>query len=127
MNKCREWVVIVLGMGLVACGGGGGGAVPPVTSFTIGGMVAGLSGSGLILKNNGGDDVAIAASGAFTFAKGVQNGVAYSVTVATQPSAPAQNCVVTNGSGSVRGANVTNVSVVCTVVPFTVLKNQLVT
>ena len=124
MNSCREWVVIVLGMGLVACGGGGGSAAPPVTSFTVGGMVEGLSGSGLTLRNNGGDDVAIAVSGAFLFAKGLQNGVAYSVTVATQPSAPAQNCVVTNGSGTVHGANVTNVSVACTVVPFTVLKNQ---
>jgi hypothetical protein len=124
MKSCRGWVVIVLGMGFVACGGGGG-AAPPVMSFTVGGMVAGLSGSGLSLKNNGGDDVAIAASGAFTFARAVQDGAAYSVTVATQPSAPAQNCVVTNGSGTLRDANVTNVSVTCTVVPpFTILKNQ---
>jgi hypothetical protein len=124
MNSCRGWVVIVLGVGLVACGGGAGDAGPAVASFTVGGMVAGLSGSGLTLKNNGGDDVAIGASGAFTFARAVQTGVAYSVTVGTQPTAPAQECVVTNGSGTVRGANVTNVSVACTIVPFTVLKNQ---
>jgi hypothetical protein len=124
MSTRRECVVAMLGAGLVACGGGGGGAPPPISSFTVGGLVAGLSGSGLILKNNGGDDAAISASGPFTFAIGLQNGAAYSVTVATQPSAPAQDCVVTNGSGTVRGANVTNVSIACAIVPFTVLASQ---
>jgi hypothetical protein len=127
MRICRDWVVTaVLGTGLVACGGGGGGggAPPPITSFSVGGVVAGLSGSGLILRNNGGDDAAISAAGPFTFASDLQNGAAYSVTVATQPSAPAQNCVVTNGSGTVRGANVTNVSISCSGVLFTVLANQ---
>ena len=122
---CRErMVTVVLASALVACGGGGGGTAPPMTSFTVGGVVAGLSGSGLILRNNGGDDAAISAPGSFTFATVLQNGTAYSVTVASQPSAPAQDCVVTNGSGTVRGANVTNVSVACSVVPFTVLANQ---
>ena len=127
MSTWRGWLVAaVLCTGLVACGGGGGGGggPPPITSFTVGGMVAGLSGSGLVLKNNGGDDAAIAASGPFTFATVLKDGAAYAVTVATQPSAPAQDCEVTNGSGTVRGANVTNVSVACTIVPFTVLANQ---
>ncbi|MEO7206183.1 MAG: hypothetical protein ABI356_07540 [Steroidobacteraceae bacterium] len=126
MRICHEWIVTaMLATGLVACGGGGGGgAAPPITSFTVGGMVAGLSGTGLILKNNGGDDVAISAPGSFTFATVLQNGAPYLVTVATQPSAPVQDCVVTNGSGTVRGANVMNVSVSCSIVPFTVLTNQ---
>lgn len=124
MHICREWVVMaVLGTGLVACGGGGA-APRAITLFTVGGMVTGLSGSGLLLKNNGSDDAAISASGPFAFASGFQNGAAYSVTVATQPSAPAQDCIITNGSGTVRGANVTNVSVACNIVPFTVLANQ---
>jgi hypothetical protein len=124
MSTC-DWVATaVLCTGLVACGGGSGGAPPVITSFTVGGMVTGLSGAGLVLKNNGGDDLAISASGSFTFATGLRNGAAYSVTVGTQPSAPAQECVVTNGAGTVRGADVTNVSVACTSVPFTVLANQ---
>jgi hypothetical protein len=126
MSAWRECMVTaVLCSGLAACGGGGGsGGAGPSTSFTIGGLVTGLNGSGLILKNNGGDDVAIAAAGPFTFGGGLQNGAAYSITVATQPSAPTQDCVVTNGSGTVRGANVTNVSVACSIVPFMVLANQ---
>ncbi len=125
MRNSREWLVAAaLGAGLVACGGGGGASPPLITSFTVGGVVTGLSGSGLTLRNNGGDDAAIAASGPFTFASSLRNGAAYSVTVAAQPSAPVQDCQVTNGSGTVRGADVTNVSVACTIVPFTVLANQ---
>ena len=51
---------------------------------------------------------------AFTFTAALANGAAYAVTVKTQPSSPAQNCaVVANGSGTVDGANVTDVAVVC--------------
>ena len=121
-GSCSEYLVMaLLSTTLAACGGGGS---APIASYTVGGVVVGLSGSGLILQNNGGDDVAVSAPGTFTFAKGVKNGGTYSVTVATQPSAPTQNCVVTNGLGTVRGANVTNVGVACTIVPFTVLANQ---
>ena len=108
---------------LAACGGGGGSSAPMAT-YTIGGMVTGLSGGGLVLQNNAGDRLAISASGAFTFTSGLNSGAAYSVTVATQPAAPTQNCVVTNGTGNVGTANVTNVAVACTTVPFTVLTHQ---
>lgn len=121
--RCRKFVLTAtMSGGLVACGGSGG--TPPATAFTVGGIVTGLNGSGLTLSNNGGDDAVITASGPFTFARGLQNGAAYNVTVATQPSAPAQQCTVTNGSGTVDGANVTNVSIACAVAPFTVLTNQ---
>jgi DNA-binding beta-propeller fold protein YncE len=82
--------------------------------FAIGGMVTGLSGSGLVLQNNGGDDLLVTATGAFTFTGRLANGTAYAVTVKTQPSSPTQYCVVTNGSGTVGTANITNVTVACT-------------
>ena len=81
--------------------------------FTISGTVTGLSGTGLVLADNGGDDLAVTANGSFTFATAVPRGMAYSVTVATQPANPAQNCVVTNASGTVVG-NVSTVAVACT-------------
>ncbi len=87
-------------------------------------MVSGLTGSGLVLQNNGSVDLGVAAPGAFNFPAGLQTGAAYSVTVATQPSSPAQNCVVANGAGAVGNANVTNVAVSCSTVPFTALVNQ---
>jgi len=88
-------------------------AIEGPTGFTIGGTVSGLAGSGLILRNNGGDDLPISGNGGFTFATPVPDGDLYSVSVASQPSGPAQNCTVSNGSGTVSGANVTNVQVTC--------------
>src|SRR4051794_22882588 len=82
-------------------GGGGGGAPPPVT-YTVGGTVSGLSGSGLVLRNNTGNDLSVpAASGTFTFSTALASGAAYGVTVATQPTNPSQTCAVTGGSGTV--------------------------
>jgi hypothetical protein len=102
---------------LAACGGGGyggGGGGGGGYSYTVGGTVTGLNGAGLVLRDNGGDDLAISASGMFTFATKVANGAAYAVTVYTQPSNPAQACVVTNASGTMGSINITNVAVACT-------------
>src|ERR1700688_551625 len=111
---------------LFACGGGGSSAPmsAPMTTYTVGGVVTRLSGSGLVLQNNAGTGLAVSASGPFTFMGGLGSGAAYSVIVAAQPSSPAQNCVVANGSGTVGTANVTNVAVACKTVPFTTLINQ---
>ena len=95
---------------LANCNGGGS---QHSDRFTISGTVTGLSGTGLVLADNGGDNLAVTANGSFTFATAVPRGTAYSVTVTTQPANPAQNCVVTNGSGTVTG-NVSTVEVACT-------------
>ena len=79
-------------------------------TFSIGGTVSGLSGT-VSLENNGGDLLNIAANGTFTFASQLAQGASYAVTVSTEPSG--QVCSVTNGSGVVGSANVTNVSVTC--------------
>ncbi|MGB9404414.1 MAG: kelch repeat-containing protein [Candidatus Acidiferrales bacterium] len=83
-----------------------------ITSFTISGTVTGLTGTGLVLQDNGGDNLSIAMNGAFTFATSLASGQAYSVSVLTQPANPAQNCTVTNGTGTA-SANVTSVQVAC--------------
>jgi hypothetical protein len=116
---------ILFGVALIvsACGGGSGGGSGGVT-YTIGGRVSGLTGSGLIVQNNGGGNLAVSADGAFTFATGLGSGSAYAVTVKTQPSTPTQNCVVTHGTGTVAAANVTDVAVTCAPTPFTALVNQ---
>ena len=81
-------------------------------SYTVGGTVSGLAGGqSTVLQNNGADNKTISASGAFAFTTSVAQGATYSVTVLTQPST--QNCTVTNGSGTIGGSNVTNVSVTC--------------
>ncbi len=108
---------------LAACGGGGGGASTPAT-FTVGGTVTGLNGTGLVLQNNGGTALGIPASGAFTFPDRLTSGANYFVNVTTQPTSPAQNCVVVNGFGIVAGAKVTNVIIACNSLHFTTLVNQ---
>ncbi len=90
----------------------------PLSCYTIGGTVSGLptSGTGLTgleLQNNGGDNLlfAIGANGNFSFPTALPGGSLYNVTVLTSP--PGDSCIVSNGSGTVGNANVTNVSVVC--------------
>jgi len=92
------------------------------STFTIGGTISGLVGAGLKLKNNGGDDLTVAANATgFTFLTPVASGAAYAVTVSTQPSVPGQTCTVTgggaanNGSGTVAAAAVTNVVITCVI------------
>jgi hypothetical protein len=86
-----------------------------VATYTVGGTVSGLTGTGLTLKLNGDSDLAIAADGAFTFVGGLTSGSAYAVTVGTQPTG--QTCTVANGSGTIGSANVTNVAVTCAGMP----------
>ncbi len=103
---------------ITGCGGsaGGGTTPPPPTTYTIGGTVSGLTGTGLVLQDNGGNNLAVSASGSFAFSTAVDSGAAYSVTVLTQPTG--QSCTVTTGSGTV-SANVTNVQVACANLPPT--------
>jgi N-acetylneuraminic acid mutarotase len=77
--------------------------------------VSSLTGNGLVLQDNGGDNLPVAANGGSTvtstFATAVAAGSAYDVTVLTQPSG--QFCSVTAPhSGVVAGADVT-VAVTC--------------
>jgi len=113
----RSWnglaVFTLLSMSLIAdvgCGGGKSTPTAPAT-YTAGGTVTGLTGTGLVLQNNGGDNLAVSAKAtSFKFPTAVASGGAYSVAVLTQPAG--ENCTVNNGSGT-STADVTTVSVVC--------------
>ena len=84
---------------------------------TIGGTVTGLVGSGLVLQNNGRDDLPITEDGLFTFARTRTSGTFYNVTVATNPKNPSQTCSVENGFGQVPLEDVTDVAISCVEVP----------
>jgi 6-phosphogluconolactonase len=112
----RHLLNLVLPVLLVSCGGGDGTTTTLIsTTFTISGVVRDMSGTGLILQNNGADDKSITANGAFSFTLTTQiaSGSSYSITVKTQPTAPSQNCTVANGTGSLSTANINNVLVIC--------------
>ena len=96
------------------------GIVCATNTYTVGGTVSGLVGSGLVLRNNGGDDLPVSADGAVSFATPVASGATYGVTVFTQPTSPAQTCSVSGGSGTMAQANVTTVGIVCATNTYTV-------
>ena len=90
------------------------------SGFTIGGAVSGLAGSGLVLQLNGANDLSIVGNTAFAFETTLQNGARYEVSVRTPPGNPSQQCTIANGSGTITGANVTNIAINCASRSFTV-------
>lgn len=111
LSHYRKAAVFLLVSLLAACGGSGGSG--GTDRLPITGIVAGLNGTGLILQNNNGDDLAISADGNFRFATMHNIGSSYSVTVLQQPQQLQQNCQVSNGSGVI-GADSVPVLVSCT-------------
>ncbi len=86
-------------------------------TFTIGGTITGLSGT-LVLQNNGGDDLTLTTNAPFTFAIPIAQGSGYDITIKTQPAK--ETCTVSAGTGRNVNANVTNVSVTCSINTFTI-------
>jgi hypothetical protein len=100
-------------------------AVNCVLSYSIGGTVTGVVGTGLILLNSSdSEQLTISpANGnqAFTFKNLVPTGTTYTVTIFAEPTAPTQACVVTSGTGSgTATATVTSVAIVCPAVTYSV-------
>jgi len=82
-----------------------------VPTYAVGGNVSGLTGVGLELQNNGGDTLPVAVDGPFSFATELTDNSSYAVTVSAQPAG--QICSVTNGTGTIEGADITDISVTC--------------
>jgi len=89
-------------------------------TFTVGGTLTGLpAGDTVTLQDNGSDNLTLSTNGTFTFPTALPNGQSYSVTVSrtggeTSILTEIYQPVVVNGSGTISGANVTNVAVQCT-------------
>ena len=108
----RTWAATAsacgLSLGLVACGGSDDDAA---TVFMVGGSVSGLTTSGLVLQNNGTDDLAVPANAnAFVFGAAVPVNQPYSVSVKAQPQG--LECAVSRGQGRAT-ADVSDVTVTC--------------
>ena len=81
-------------------------------AFTVGGTLSGLpAGDTVTLQDNGSDNLTLSTNGTFTFPTALPNGYAYSVTVSGTGGGLPITCTLTNGSGIISGANVTNVAV----------------
>jgi sugar lactone lactonase YvrE len=112
MQSRRLWVLLagaLAAIGTVAC----------QFAVTIGGTVFGLAGTGLVLANNGTDDLSVLGNGRFVFATPIAPGHAFNVSIVTQPTKPSQSCVVARGTGYAGFSNVTDVAVTCTTDPPT--------
>ena len=104
-------LLLAAGIPMIGCGGSGKSTQTASTTYTIGGSVSGVTGTGLVLQNNGGNNLTVAANvTSFTFATPVASGGVYSVTVLTPPAG--ESCTVNNGDGKTM-ANVSNVSITC--------------
>ncbi len=88
-------------------------------SYSVDGSVTGLTGSGLVLRLNGGQDLPVSSNGAFSFPTLLPSGSQYALTVKTQPTSPSQTCVATNPSG-VMGGSAASVAMSCTTNSYSV-------
>ncbi|WP_156781834.1 hypothetical protein [Leptospira tipperaryensis] len=96
---------------------------PQSESYSVSITVSGLSGSGLILQNNGSDSLSIVSNGSFSFSNSLNSGSSYNVTVFQNPSTPSQICSVSNGAGLIASSSISNISVVCSTNSYSISGN----
>ncbi|MDO8643997.1 MAG: hypothetical protein Q7S00_03395 [bacterium] len=89
---------------------------PAETTYAVGGTITGLSGT--VVLRNGEEDLSVDENGSFTFLTKVADEDPYAVTVLTQPDT--QTCMPSSASGIISGANIDNVTVVCSTNTYTV-------
>lgn len=111
IHKPGACILALLSATLVACGGNSHGGNS--STYTIGGAVTGLQGTGLVLRNLT-TDLTVATNGTFSFPGKVSTGATYNVIVVSQPTSPTQVCSVTRGTGTVTTSNVTTIAISCT-------------
>jgi N-acetylneuraminic acid mutarotase len=113
LKRAAASMCVLAALVSAGCGGGGGDSAPApsATTYTLGGSISGLTGSGLVLANAGTTLTVTSGSATFTFGSVLTAGASYGVTVQTSPTG--MTCSVANGTGSGVSANVGNVAVTC--------------
>jgi hypothetical protein len=82
------------------------------STYSVGGTVSGLDvGDTLVLQNNGAGDVTVTENGEFAFATELASGDEYNVTVKNAPDG--KTCSVSNGTGTIASADVSEIAVTC--------------
>jgi 6-phosphogluconolactonase len=121
LQKRHAFVLIAAsGVLLSGCGGGGSSSSSPSggtpSSYTLGGSIAGLTASGLVLANGTSTVSPAASASTFTFATALVAGATYNIMVQTQPTG--ETCTVASGGGTIGTSPVTNVAVTCEPLEF---------
>lgn len=120
-STLRAGLALACALGLSACGGGSG------DLYLTGVVTGGVTKDGLVLVNNGGDDLAIPAGAtSFQFSNRVSTDDEFNITVKSQPS-NTDKCTVTNGQARANYYTIAQISVGCTIKThgFTVAVNGL--
>jgi hypothetical protein len=87
-------------------------------SYLLGGSISGLTATGLVLANGSNTLTLDANATTFTLPTAVAYGSQYAVTVQTQPTG--FTCTVSGGTGTMPAGPVTNVTVTCAILTYTV-------
>ena len=95
--------------------------VDPV--YAVGGIISGLNGT-VEIQNNGNETLVMSENGQFEFLPSI-SGSDYDLNIISQPSAPNQECEITNPNGMISGSNVTNVVIECTTTQFQIGLNVI--
>ncbi len=95
--------------GLAACGGSGNGSMP------LGVQVVGLDRTGLVLLNNGGDELVVTGAGISSFKTLLAPDAPFNVTIKTAPAGV--NCDIANNTGKINYYSYQQTVVTCTPVP----------
>src|SRR5579872_2769575 len=101
-DAASAYLIASLCMVLASCSGGGASSSSSMAgssaTYAVGGTIAGLSASGLVLADNSSDTLAvISGATSFSFNGALTNGSTYAVSISQQPNG--QTCAVGNGSG----------------------------
>jgi sugar lactone lactonase YvrE len=110
-------------LSLPGCGGSGSAPTPPpvttpppAVTHHIGGSVTGLgAGASAVLSAGAGNTATVSANGVYTFSTVLNEGASYTVTLSQQPAT--QQCTLTNASGTVGTADVSNINLACADLP----------
>ena len=108
-STLRAGLALACALSLSACGGGSG-------DLYLGGTIAGgVTKDGLVLQNNGGDDLVVPANAtAFQFSNRVATDDEFNVTVKSFPS-NTSGCTVANGHARANYFTIQQISVDCTI------------
>lgn len=110
LSCLRPIAALLLTLGLAACGG--------KASYDVSGTISNLNTNGLILANGGVNLPINAGQTSFTFAKRIDYGTDYNITVQQQPAH--MNCTISGGTGSAGHYLSIQAAVMCTQNTYTV-------
>ncbi|MEG1115538.1 hypothetical protein SAMN05216517_103395 [Janthinobacterium sp. OK676] len=110
LSCLRPLAALLLTLGLAACGG--------KASYDVSGTITNLNTNGLVLANGGVNLPVSAGQTSFTFAKRIDYGTDYNITVQTQPAH--MTCAISGGTGSAGHYLSIQAAVVCTQNSYTV-------